>query len=77
MLLWSMSSKPPKVKSSSTIAVEDDERHSDLVDDYIMRNRDALNESIRKGRKELAAGKVSTKSIDEIIAEGRRRNGGK
>ena len=71
-----MNSKPLKTKVGSQIAVEDDERHCDLVDDFVARNRDALNASIRKGRKELAAGKVSTKSIDEIIAEGRRRNGG-
>ena len=46
------------------------------VGDFIVRNRDALNASIHKGRKELAAGKVSIKSIEEIIAEGRRRHGG-
>ena len=47
----------------------------DKVGDFITRNRDALNASIRKGRKELAAGKVSTKSIDDIIAQSRLRNG--
>jgi hypothetical protein len=68
-----MATKSPK-PNAGTVPIEDDERHSDLVDDFIARNRDALNASIRKGRKELAAGKGSTRSMDNVIAEGRRRN---
>jgi predicted RNase H-like nuclease (RuvC/YqgF family) len=71
-----MASKLKKAPAGAPLSVEDDERHSDQVDDYISRNRDALNESIRKSRKELAEGKVSKKSISDIIAEGRRRHGG-
>jgi hypothetical protein len=33
-----------------------------------------LNESIRKGREELAAGNLLVRSMDEVIADGRRRN---
>ncbi len=57
------------------LAVEDDERHLEQADDYISRNRDALNASIRRSRKEIADGKISTTSIDAIIAAGRRRHG--
>ncbi len=69
-----MVSKRHQSKVLTSLPVEDDERHSDQVDDYIARNRDALNASISKSRKELAEGKVSTKSIDDIIAEGRRKH---
>jgi len=43
--------------------------------EYISRNRDALNESIRRSRQEIANGKISLKSIDQIIADGYRRHG--
>jgi hypothetical protein len=56
------------------LPVEDDERHASDVDDYIARNRDVLNTSIRRSRRELAEGKISSKSIDTIIAEGRHRH---
>ena len=69
-----MNRKPPSSKVDSQLAIEDDERHSDQVDAYIERNREALNESIRKSRKEIADGNGSSRSIDEIIADGRRRN---
>lgn len=81
-----MKNKKRKVKISAVAAqralraahaqvpVEDDERYRDQVDDYIARNRDALNESIQKSRREIAAGKSSTKTISKIIAEGRRRH---
>ncbi len=55
-------------------AIDDVEGYAE-IEAYVARNRDALNASIRKGRKELAEGKISTKSIDDIIAEGRRRHG--
>jgi hypothetical protein len=58
----------------ATLPIEDDERHAADVDDYINRNREALNASIRRSRREIAEGKVSSKSIDAIIAEGRRRH---
>ena len=61
--------------SKPDISIEDDERYRDHVDGYISRNRDVLNASIRKSRKEIAEGRVSSKSIGEIISEGRRRHG--
>jgi len=64
------SPSPPKPQ----LAIEDDERHRENVDNYISRNRDALNSSIRKSRREVAEGKVSSKSVDSIIAEGRQRH---
>jgi hypothetical protein len=70
--------KPRTPAAESTVppvlAVEDDERHAAQVDDYIVRNRDALNASIKRSRAEVAEGKVSTKSIDDLIADGRRRH---
>ena len=56
------------------LPIEDDERHLGHVDDYVSRNRDALNASIQRSRKEIAEGKVSSKSIETIIAEGHRRH---
>ena len=56
-------------------AVEDDERVRDEVDAFITRNRDALNASIQRGRKEVAEGNMPTDTIDDIIAEGRKRFG--
>lgn len=55
------------------VAIEDDERHSDEVGDYIARNRAALNASIKRSRAEIAQGKASRKSVDHIVAERRAR----
>jgi hypothetical protein len=63
--------KPPV----PTLPIEDDERHRDEVDAFIVRNRDALNKSLRKSRREVAEGKVSRKNIETIVAEGRARHG--
>ena len=54
-------------------AVEDDERYRDEVDAFVARNRDALNASIHRGRKEVAEGNLPTDTIEDIIAEGRKR----
>jgi hypothetical protein len=56
--------------------VEDDERHRGEVDDFVGRNREALNASIRRSRKQLAEGDMPPDTIDDIIAEGRRRHDG-
>ena len=84
-MIGDMSPKTSKSKTSASavprssvsrkprLAIEDDERHRDDVDNYISRNRDALNSSIRKSRQEVAEGKVSSKSVDSIIAEGQQR----
>jgi len=56
-------------------AVEDDEQQRDAADAFIARNRDVLNASIRQGRKELAEGDIPPVTIDDIIAEGRKKFG--
>ena len=61
-------------KSPADLQIEDDERHGDDVADYIERNREALNASIKRSRREIAEGKSSKKTIDEIIAEGKARH---
>jgi len=71
-----MSGTLPKTEMPA-LPIEDDERHGDDVDAFIDRNREALNESIRRSRAEVAEGKASTKNIDAIIAEGRARHGKK
>jgi len=58
-----------------TLPVEDEGRHTHEVEDFVSRNRDALNESITRSRKEVAEGKCSQKTIDDIIGEGRKRHG--
>jgi hypothetical protein len=71
-----MNIKPKMSDSSRPLpAVEDDERVRDEVDAFITRNRDALNASIQRGRKEVAEGNMPTDAIDDIIAEGRKRFG--
>jgi hypothetical protein len=78
-----MTTKTSKVKKSRTtqaatrtakslLPIEDDENHHGDVENFVARNRDALNASIRKSRREIAAGKTSSKDVDAIIAEGRK-----
>jgi hypothetical protein len=43
------------------------------VDRIVRRNLDQLNLSIRRGRNEVAAGEVCHRTIDQIIADGRKR----
>jgi len=54
--------------------VEDDERHRGDADGFLTRNRDALDASIRRSRKQIAEGEISSKTIDDIITEGRRKH---
>ena len=56
--------------------VEADERHKDDVDAFIARNREALNASIRRSRAEVGKALQASRTIDEIIAVGRRRHSG-
>ena len=56
-------------------AVEADERDRDEVDGVLARNHDVLNASIQRAREEIARGRASVRSVDDIIAEGRRRHG--
>jgi hypothetical protein len=60
--------------AAAVLPVEDDERHLTEANDFIDRNRQSLNESIQRSRREMAEGKCSEKSIEEIIAEGLRRH---
>jgi len=63
-----------QVSKPAAPSIEDDERHTSHTDDFVSRNRDALNESIRNARDDVAAGRVSKKSIADIVAEGRSRH---
>ena len=56
-------------------AIEADERYIDEVDAFISRNREALNASIQRSREEVGQGVQATRSIDDIIADGRKRYG--
>ena len=56
-------------------AVEADERHQGDVDAFISRNREELNASIRRSRDEVGKAVQSTRTIDDIIADGRKRHG--
>lgn len=62
-----------KLPEKTGISIDDDERHAGDVDGYVARNRKALNASIGRSRKEIAKGKFSTKSIGDIVAEGKAR----
>jgi hypothetical protein len=64
----------PNHDVASVLAVEADQRRQDQVDAFLARNRDVLNEDLRRSRAEVANGEHSPRSLDEIIAEGRRRN---
>jgi hypothetical protein len=55
--------------------VEADERRQVEVDAFIARNRVELNDSIRRSRRELEEGIQSARTIDDIIADGRKRHG--
>jgi hypothetical protein len=55
--------------------VEADERHQGDVDAFIARNRDELNASILRSRAEMAKDVQSTRTVNDIIAAGRKRHG--
>lgn len=57
-------------------AVKADERHQADVDTFVVRNREALNTSIRRSRDEVENGVRSTRGVADIIADGRKRHGG-
>jgi hypothetical protein len=57
------------------LPVEGDERDQAVVDGFIDRNRDALNASIGRSRAEVERGVQASRSLDDIIADARRRNG--
>jgi len=61
--------------SAPVLDVGADERHQDDVDRVIARNRDALNASIRRSRGEIERGVQATRTISDIISDGRKRHG--
>jgi hypothetical protein len=67
-----MKTKPAK-RPIGIPAIESDELHQAKIDACIARNREVLSESIRRSRQELAVGVCETRTIDEIIADGRKR----
>ena len=60
---------------AASLAIESDELHQPEIDAFIARNREVLNESIRRSLDELARGIVSERTIQDIIADGMRRHG--
>ena len=66
-----MNSKP---KLAGPTAPDPDDGHRDEIDAFVARNRDVLNASIAQAREEFARGIVSDKTIEEIIAAGRKRH---
>ena len=61
----------PTPTPSAMPPVEADERHKDDVEAFIARNREALNASIRRSRAEVGKSLQSSRTIDEIIVDGR------
>ena len=65
--------KPTLIGYSSGMEKSLTDEAEDQVDAFVARNREAIEASILQGRKDLAEGKVSTRTIDEIVAEIRAR----
>ena len=59
----------------SGLEIGADERHQEDVGRAIDRNRDALNVSIRRSRDEIERGVWASRTIGDIIADGRNRHG--
>ena len=55
-------------------SVEMDELRQGEVDAFVMRNREALDTSIRRSRSEIGKGVQSSRTIDQIVANGRKRH---
>jgi len=60
---------------AASLAIESDELHQPEIDAFIARNRDVLNESIRRALDERERGIVSKLSIQDLIADSLRRHG--
>lgn len=58
----------------TALPVEADELAQGALDDFVVRNRDALNESIARSRAEVTEGVEASRTIDEIVRDGRRRH---
>jgi hypothetical protein len=57
----------------SSLGIEDDERYVEEADNFITRNRDALNMSIARSRDQLSRGQAAKETIDDVVEEGRAR----
>jgi|HubBroStandDraft_2_1064218.scaffolds.fasta_scaffold1056607_2 hypothetical protein len=71
-----MTTKATRVASprAAMPAVEADERHQPDVDSFITRNREELDTSIRRSRDEVGKGVHATRTIEDMIADGRERH---
>ncbi len=69
-----MKATKPIPTGATVPAVEADERRQGDVDAFIVRNREMLNASIRRSRREVEKGVQSVRTIDDIIADGRGRH---
>ncbi len=64
----------PVMNKPAPLPIEADERDRDQVDAFVARNREALNRSIRVARREAEEGQLSERTIDDIVADGRKRH---
>ena len=55
-------------------AIEADELHQPEIDAIITRNRDVLNESLQRSYEEAGRGEFDTRTIEQIIADGKQRH---
>jgi len=71
-----MSTKAPKPTPSRIAipAIEADELHQPEIDAFIARNRDVLNESLQRSYEEIARGEHDTRTIEQIVTEGKQRH---
>jgi hypothetical protein len=65
----------PSLDPVAALAIESDELLQPEIDAFIARNRDVLNESIHPSLGELSRGIKSKRTIQHVIADGRRRHG--
>lgn len=70
-----MTMKAAKPRPPQASAVDPDGSRSADVDDFIARNRDELNESIRRSRREVGEGVQASRTIGDIVSDGRKRHG--
>jgi hypothetical protein len=57
------------------LGVDPDDAHASEIDGFVAQNREPLKASIRRARDDLARGQVSRRSVEDVIAAGRKRNG--
>jgi dsDNA-binding SOS-regulon protein len=62
-----------KTAPANVPGIEADELHREEIDAFVAKNREALNESIRRSRDEIVQDLHETRSIDQIIGDGRKR----